>query len=570
MRIECDNCSKQYNIADEKIVGKMLKVRCKNCGNMIPVDGRDLDLGPSPDEATRVVDVAFPKDGSAEWFVVIEGDQQGPFTADDLKSRFLDGEITAEVFVWKDGMADWDALGSIPEFSDWAAPPEDDYDDESTRVVGGADDSSGFGMDGVASFPTGALSSIAPPESTREAFAGAAAAETGRDAFFSTSRQSAIGGDSIASSAIGARNESSVLFSLDSLASSRSSRKDDGANTEESGLINLQGLIDTRNVTSDSGELGLAAGAATASGAPIPMPTTAISALPPQKKSNAMLYVAIAALVVIVALGGVLIWILMQPPAGEVPAHVAQAPEEVPAQPEPEAEPAGEPEPEEPAVAAAEEEPEAEEPEAEEPETDESEEEEAQAGAEGEEPAAEQAAAPSRPAQQQAAAPSRPAQQQAAAQPAQESGRSAPTSVAVTPPAQPQQQQQAPPSRPSQPAEPSDERVASVLDSIRGGSEPARPAAAAAAQPSLPQSLQREDVQATIRRYQARVARCRPASAEPQRYVSSFVIQPSGSVTNVSVDPSDDVGTCLSGVVRDFQFPRFSGDPMPVQYPFRL
>jgi len=37
MKFSCDKCSARYTISDEKVRGKLLKIRCKSCGNVIEV-----------------------------------------------------------------------------------------------------------------------------------------------------------------------------------------------------------------------------------------------------------------------------------------------------------------------------------------------------------------------------------------------------------------------------------------------------------------------------------------------------------------------------------------------------
>src|SRR5438552_3357597 len=37
MKFVCDRCQTKYSIADEKVRGKILKVRCKTCSNVITV-----------------------------------------------------------------------------------------------------------------------------------------------------------------------------------------------------------------------------------------------------------------------------------------------------------------------------------------------------------------------------------------------------------------------------------------------------------------------------------------------------------------------------------------------------
>lgn len=61
------------------------------------------------------------------WFVVVNGNQSGPFSKDDLLTMAQSKQITGETFGWKPGMANWGALAQIPEisaiFSGPALPP---------------------------------------------------------------------------------------------------------------------------------------------------------------------------------------------------------------------------------------------------------------------------------------------------------------------------------------------------------------------------------------------------------------------------------------------------------------
>jgi TM2 domain-containing membrane protein YozV len=48
-----------------------------------------------------------------EWYYSVDGSQQGPVTAAELKKLATDGKIKAEDLVWKDGMAEWKAANTI-------------------------------------------------------------------------------------------------------------------------------------------------------------------------------------------------------------------------------------------------------------------------------------------------------------------------------------------------------------------------------------------------------------------------------------------------------------------------
>jgi predicted Zn finger-like uncharacterized protein len=41
MKISCQSCAAKYTIADEKVVGKVIKIKCKKCSSTIVVNGND-------------------------------------------------------------------------------------------------------------------------------------------------------------------------------------------------------------------------------------------------------------------------------------------------------------------------------------------------------------------------------------------------------------------------------------------------------------------------------------------------------------------------------------------------
>ncbi len=41
MKVTCQSCQAKYSIADEKVRGKVAKIRCKKCGTTIIVNGTD-------------------------------------------------------------------------------------------------------------------------------------------------------------------------------------------------------------------------------------------------------------------------------------------------------------------------------------------------------------------------------------------------------------------------------------------------------------------------------------------------------------------------------------------------
>lgn len=126
MNFACHQCERRYTIADEKVRGRTLKVRCKSCQAIIDVRG-----APEPEEeSTRALsredlellraaerEAAAPAAAPAVWFIMVRGAQQGPLTQAELDEARARGDFTARTFCWMDGMADWKRAAEIPELA---------------------------------------------------------------------------------------------------------------------------------------------------------------------------------------------------------------------------------------------------------------------------------------------------------------------------------------------------------------------------------------------------------------------------------------------------------------------
>src|SRR4030081_3628968 len=59
MKITCQSCQAKYTIADEKVAGKTVKIKCKKCGASIVVSGAE-GAGAGPIAAPVAAPVAAP------------------------------------------------------------------------------------------------------------------------------------------------------------------------------------------------------------------------------------------------------------------------------------------------------------------------------------------------------------------------------------------------------------------------------------------------------------------------------------------------------------------------------
>lgn len=121
MKITCQSCQSKYNVADEKVQGKVVKIRCRKCSATIVVDGTSISAtngaASAPDVAIAA-GAASTESGPAQadgspWHVNIAENDQRTMSLAELVDAYQSGLVTRETFLWTDGMDDWKALGEV-------------------------------------------------------------------------------------------------------------------------------------------------------------------------------------------------------------------------------------------------------------------------------------------------------------------------------------------------------------------------------------------------------------------------------------------------------------------------
>ena len=139
MQFTCETCRANLTIADEKLRGKRLIVRCKRCGVQIRIADPALAAQPqvSPRQKSRAVSPPPPPealDDSAVWFAVVRSDRTGPLTRAQLGARIAAGDVDRATYVWKDGMESWLRAHAIDELAAlFPAPPPSPAADDATQ-----------------------------------------------------------------------------------------------------------------------------------------------------------------------------------------------------------------------------------------------------------------------------------------------------------------------------------------------------------------------------------------------------------------------------------------------------
>ncbi|MBI4511258.1 MAG: zinc-ribbon domain-containing protein, partial [Deltaproteobacteria bacterium] len=168
MKFQCNRCQARYSIADEKVRGKVLKIRCKKCSDVITVRETDDREGTEPSystgsgrfdplqpkersvrspalegaferamvqgssllqnneddelrfdsqskDATTVAASSMVPPSSEEWYLSVDGSQDGPFTLAEAQKRVGQKKPDDEMHAWREGFEGWRLVEGVSE-----------------------------------------------------------------------------------------------------------------------------------------------------------------------------------------------------------------------------------------------------------------------------------------------------------------------------------------------------------------------------------------------------------------------------------------------------------------------
>jgi len=257
LKISCPSCEAKYSIGDDKVHNRLAKIRCRKCGANIVIDGRvDPPTFAIGESATAVGQAAqhAPAEASAPEYTVDFGEtDQRSMSLGEIVAGYNEGYITAETYIWADGMTDWTPLAQVESIVDA-------LNSAATGAVAPAMPAAGSSPRAASSpFASTAAETRAARTAMRaeraDLFGGVAHVGSEEDVTTSVPQEPVAP----TVSATGARNESSVLFSLAALTASAkpsttSTRPLSSARTkrDDSGLIDLKALTAQAEQASES------------------------------------------------------------------------------------------------------------------------------------------------------------------------------------------------------------------------------------------------------------------------------------------------------------------------------
>jgi predicted Zn finger-like uncharacterized protein len=219
MKIVCDSCGAKYSIADEKVAGKIFKIRCKKCSSVLEVRGDQTSANAAGEEIAT-----SDRGGEATWYIVVDGEQKGPLAPIELSQLFAKGKVNLESYVWNEGFDDWRVASEVPEVAQLfggaasGAKPQAATDDTMAFGAGGDLFGSNDNREPTSEIDTSSSMFAGFEESPTPTPAGV---ESTPMAAASDDAGASLGGGAMGGSApqrmTGQRNENSVLFSLSNL-----------------------------------------------------------------------------------------------------------------------------------------------------------------------------------------------------------------------------------------------------------------------------------------------------------------------------------------------------------------
>ena len=382
MKITCQSCSAKYTIADEKVQGKVAKIRCRKCGETIVVNGQGAAEGAAAMATTAPLQ-DVDTDGDITYTVSVAEDDQRPMAPVEIARAYASGLINLETYVWTDGMEDWLALGEIPALAKLvekaSVPVAAAAKPTAASASASASASAGAGLFAVTPTPFTAVAAATTPVQIPMATPTPAARRDGvrnRVDLFGTPTQpeeedepTRIGSPaalmslaneepdararqqpqyqpqyqpqqpssahSDATSMTGARNEQSVLFSLNALVQSEQKAKPSRSN-DDSGLIDLAALAKAAESTGSNASAPLPMNpmmGGSVLGGPVlggsllqapPLGAAGFSVPPPPAKNKLGLYLILAS--ILLAAGGIIMAIILTSKKDDADPTAATAP----------------------------------------------------------------------------------------------------------------------------------------------------------------------------------------------------------------------------------------------------
>ena len=123
INFSCPACGVKLIVKDDA-AGK--SARCSNCGETVAIPGGHAPAVGTPFPAALPPQQVPTGD---QWFCMVDQKRYGPISSDDLQAWISQGRVTSDDLVWREGMDQWRAAGTVPKLQLGAEPAESPLDE---------------------------------------------------------------------------------------------------------------------------------------------------------------------------------------------------------------------------------------------------------------------------------------------------------------------------------------------------------------------------------------------------------------------------------------------------------
>ena len=107
MNIGCTVCPARYAVPDAKIVGRKVRVTCKRCGSRLVVDGTSSPASVASEAPSP------PPVQDGEYLVAFDDEHKKALSVRAIIALYGRGVVDANTLVWREGMSDWKPLFEV-------------------------------------------------------------------------------------------------------------------------------------------------------------------------------------------------------------------------------------------------------------------------------------------------------------------------------------------------------------------------------------------------------------------------------------------------------------------------
>ncbi len=125
MKFRCEHCGAKYSISDDTVRGRILKIRCRACQEIMVVRDPARSMGSMDSISAHDLRAFLSRNSSGadespvpkKWYLAREGQRYGPMGESEVAQALREGRFRPTDHAWHAGMGDWRPVRDLPELA---------------------------------------------------------------------------------------------------------------------------------------------------------------------------------------------------------------------------------------------------------------------------------------------------------------------------------------------------------------------------------------------------------------------------------------------------------------------